>query len=235
MKNENEKSPRWIPISQGFIWLFVVFLIYSFLGFNLITFLLALIPLALGLRSLKTGFFGSDSYINKMVSSIPNKYLKILESDNLNIDQVLINLEYLEEAEKNLLHPKEILMGTTPIVIRIAYNLLFDSSFFVPGFLTDNPKQFFWYIAAYPDVIDFFYPMLTRDQPFEEYKEEDIDDIEERASKKMDLFEEYFNKKYNLLDGESTDLKPVDSIHDFLIELKNYYKTVLHKKYALEK
>lgn len=86
----------------------------------------------MGLRGLKTGLFGSDRLINKMVSPIPNKYLEILESDNLNLDQVYINLEYLEEAEQNLLYPKEILMPhirTDPITFMKVLGRLKESLF----------------------------------------------------------------------------------------------------------
>jgi hypothetical protein len=229
------------------------------------------------------GLFGSDTLINAMVSSIPLKYLKILESDNLDMDQVLINLEYLEEAERNLLYPKEILMlymrtdpqafgnenfvsdiesrlsyterqkflikMTTPSVIRIAYNLLLpgsDGVFFLPRFLQENPKQFFWYIAAYPDVIDFFYPTREAISPkkykdnIEEYFRY-FDDVKTKASKEMDLFEEYVRKNQMDLFEEyvrknqiNLDLDSLDFL-DFLTTLKNYYKTILHKKYALEK
>ena len=96
MENKYKRSPRWIPISHGFIWLFVTLLLYSLFGFNLVTFLSTFLPVGLSMSAFGKGLFGSDTLINAMVSSIPLKYLKILESDNLDMDQVLINLEYLE-------------------------------------------------------------------------------------------------------------------------------------------
>ncbi len=83
-----------------------------------------------------------------------------------------------------------------------------------------------WFIAAYPDVLNFFYPSP-------DYGKKSFDEELKRVKKSnqvtdaiMDDFLSNIEKKY-----EGHKIEP--NIDDFLLELKEYYKNELNKQFLL--
>ncbi|MFH1792146.1 MAG: hypothetical protein ABH819_00695 [Patescibacteria group bacterium] len=140
-----------------------------------------------------------------------------------------LDLFLFDKSQKNLL--KQV----TPIIIRIAYNLnlpISSGKFFLPFGIQDNPTKFYWYIAAYPDVFDYFMPtrdlIKESDQEYIDY----FDKLNKSRQKDYDACINITEKEYGEL-KKMTKQQTINSINYGLITQKNYYKDVLKKKYLL--
>jgi hypothetical protein len=85
-----------------------------------------------------------------------------------------------------------------------------------------------WFIAAYPDVLDFFYPSP-------DYTEKNLDREIKPVGKNRKVINPIKDDFLNNLDKKYSDSGTTLNIELMLMELKNYYKNDLNKQFLLSK
>ena len=118
---------------------------------------------------------------------------------------------------------QQLIRDTTSLVRKIKENLRFPVDY--PLFL--DIRTYFWFIAAYPDVIDYFYPSINYDAKNYSFEKERIATRKRRAisDKHFYIVEEQFVGKY---------ADKGEPIHYFLF-MKEYYCKEINPNLLLAK
>lgn len=128
---------------------------------------------------------------------------KALLEDNIDIDRWRTNMEYLQTKDWDLREEVD------PLVARID-----DATPFLPPVLWERHDRN-WFIAAYPDVIDYFYPNVYPDLPPDTRETK----MTEAQSRRRKLDEYLSSKKLNQT--------------LCLLYMKRFYKDELKRRFSL--
>lgn len=134
---------------------------------------------------------------------------RALLEDNINISRWAKNMEYLETRDY---FKRE---GVTPLVVRID-----EAAASLPPILHGDRKKRNWFIAAYPDVINYFIPSADIDFSLPEDPYEDTEG------------ESIFHKSVESL-PEQQIVKFQRDPTEFLLYLKRLYKDESKKRFSL--
>jgi hypothetical protein len=129
---------------------------------------------------------------------------KAILKDNINMNIWERNMEFLENIDDWNLKEK-----AHPLILKII-----EGDSFLPPVLQKNQDRN-WFIAAYPDVIMYFYPSI------------DLQLTHEEVSKKMFEVNDDFEKLQNYL--QQFILNQTLS----LLHMKRFYKKILRKTFLL--
>lgn len=132
-----------------------------------------------------------------------------LLEDDIDIGRWAKNMEYLETQDY---FNRE---GVEPLVVRID-----EAAAFLPFILHGDRKKRNWFIAAYPDVINYFFPSVDIDYSVPENPYEDTEG------------ESIFQKLMESLPEKQFVKFKRDPI-EFLLYLKRFYKDKLKKGFSL--
>lgn len=129
---------------------------------------------------------------------------------------------------------RQLLKKTTPAVIKIAYNLKLPRlSLLLPSGIQDNPTEYYWFIAAYPDVFDYFYTPIDLkkygEQGYVHYMEKLSLARGEELMKLLDIFE----KKYEIPTEAPKEKLAIKLMYKIYLMQKDYYKNTLKKEFLL--
>lgn len=170
-----------------------------------------------------------EKYLGNNDYQHDEKKLNLIQ-DQIDLSQWQINMEFIIRGIKprwsGLLgeEDEKILEGATPELKQI-FSVGLNSGNF-PFEL--NEEILYWFIAAYPDVLNFFYPSPDYDKrPIkEEFKR--VEKQGELIEPIMDDFQSNMEEKYKV-DNQLPNKEIV------YLELKNYYKNELKKRLLLSK
>jgi hypothetical protein len=160
-----------------------------------------------------------------MFSLFKDKNKSILQHDEIDIIQWEINLKYLNSAIRSpdqlsvTEFEAKLIKDTTSEVKKIKKNLAMPIDY--PLELQNN--KYFWYIAAYPDVIDYFYPSPTYGVEDFEKEKARVKIVRKKSDKDYKDFEELILKghKHNI------------DYNQLLLLLKDYYHEILKNEFLL--
>lgn len=159
-----------------------------------------------------------NKYLGKSYSKKDPRKAQLLK-DAIDLKQWEINIHYVTrgiDRQKPLLEKGEraVADNTTPEFANVVDHMKFAE---YPQAL--NMQDMFWYIAGYPDVVDFFYPAVDYypyDKERVEQESNKISQLTEARNKIIDKFEsEYFP---NMEKAEPT-------MFEYFIALKDFYKS----------
>lgn len=148
-------------------------------------------------------------YLRRKVPFGTNPREKALLEDNIDIGRWAKNIQYLETQDY---FKRE---GVDPLVVRID-----EAAAFLPFILHGDRNKRNWFIAAYPDVINYFFPSADIDYSVPENLYEDTEE------------ELIFQKLLESL-PESQVVKFKHDPTEFLLYLKRFYKDKLKKSFSL--
>ena len=132
---------------------------------------------------------------------------KALLEDNIDIEQWAKNMEYLETQDY---FERE---GVDPLVVRID-----NAAAFLPSIFWGDRKKRNWFIAAYPDVINYFIPSADIDYSVPEDPNEETEG------------ESIFHRLIESLPEQQVVKWDVT---EFLLYLKRFYKDELKRRFSL--
>jgi hypothetical protein len=143
-------------------------------------------------------------YLGKLPSWFDLRKKALLE-DKIDIDRWAINMEYLETKDLSLRQKAD------HLVVQID-----DGSPFLPPVLMEKQDRN-WFIAAYPDVIDYFYPTVALG----------LGDRTDTARRKMAEVETDYQKLKQYLSSKKLNQTLT------LLHMKRFYKDELKKCLSL--
>lgn len=167
--------------------------------------------------------------LNKYLGSLPpflDKRKSHLINDDIDHLQWEVNTCYLltcnhssilNMLDGNLL---EIEKKTTPLVIKINDELV-SPSICLPLSLRKN--EHFWFIAAYPDVINYFYPIIDYSARDENQAKQEYEKLKKECEQDFQKIEQIATNDY----GENINAT------DLFLLMKDFYKNNLKKKLLL--
>lgn len=173
-----------------------------------------------------------------------NEFRRNLQKDKIDLNQWKINTDYLESGVSLLPKidptPRENFLDqkATPLVKILKNELNFLKGVNLPPMLNDlNPWFIIAFISAYPDVVDFFYPISHRYDKnlrfiLTEGSRDVTNDINESVEEIFNtMMEAYLKENPHLRTSEMSER----DIEKALFFMKNYYGGELGKKFLLSK
>jgi hypothetical protein len=167
---------------------------------------------------------------------------KCLIEDGIDLKQWQINMEFIlrnidptlePEYENLIIEDNRVFLKKVTPKLKLILQGLKPPQLYYPPFLNDKVK-YSWYIAGYPDVLDYFYPSPNYSKG-SEYLDEELKKVEKRQAvvdPLMDDLSIYIQKKYEKeIKAKDTDKATLI----YLLELKEYYKNTLIKSFLLNK
>lgn len=176
-----------------------------------------------------------------------NEFRGNLRKDKIDLNQWKINKEYLESGMSLLPRidptPRENFLDqkATPLVKILKNELKFLKGVNLPPMFNEiNPWFVIVFISAYPDVVDFFYPVSHRYDKNLRFTlaegsrgvTDDIkESVEERFKHADTMMEMYLEENPRLKSREMSER----DMEELLFFMKGYYKKQLGKNFLLSK
>lgn len=182
------------------------------------------------LKMLYRGFSQTTSYL------LDKRKLSLV-IDGIDLKQWQINMNYIlsdisphitsKIASVFLNEEKEQLVKkATPELKSILYELSHPISMHLPSSLKKDTHA--WFIAAYPDVLNYFYPSP-------DYGKESLDNELKRVEKAKQVVDKQMEDFLNKIENKYSAKDHPPAYEAVLIELKDYYRNDLNKQFLLHK
>jgi len=193
-----------------------------------------------------------DKYLGKIPDTIDLRKKALLE-DNIDLLQWQINMNYLINYFEKIMRISYVDLSADKNIQKVTPVLLNLQAINLPPILLESIERN-WFISAYPDVLDYFYPQYYFntlsvakyhknqgfiDDPSSFIKEALENNEESDASIKQEISRvqqhlENIKKDYELLKNYLAEsLKNLDDDLLVLLKIKDFYKNHLHKKFLL--